>query len=91
MRTIRKRVYLVLKALYRGDTVFHVGCIVEDISPRVRNEIYELRSNFGIKIKTTSSSNYGKTPIFYFLEPSKENYKKVKILLTEYENNHLSV
>lgn len=87
MKIMRKKVYRVLKALYHGDMVFHVGCMVDGISPRVRNEIYELRSIYEIKINTTSSSNYGKIPIFYFLEPSKENCEKAKILIAKYENH----
>ncbi len=89
MKIIRKKVYLVLKALHRGDMVFHMGCKLDEISPRVKNEIYELRSIHGIKIETTSPSNYGRSRIFYFLEHSKENCERAKILLDRYEKQRL--
>ncbi len=89
MKIIRKKVYLVLKALYHDDMVFHLGCKLDGISPRVRNEIYELRSIYEIKIETTSPSNYGRSCIFYFLEHSKENCEKAKILLDRYEKQRL--
>ena len=63
---------------------------MDGISPRVKNEIYELRSIHGIKIETTSPSNYGRSRIFYFLEYSKENYERAKILLDGYEKQRLN-
>ena len=76
---MRKKVYGALEVLDNGDMVSHYFFQMDEMSSRVRNEIYELRRNYRVEIITVEGF-VGRCAA-YFLVDSEENLKRVKMLL----------
>ena len=76
---MRKRTYEVLRALENCDIVSHLFCKLDDMSSRVRNEIYELRNIYDVEIH--SEGSFVGRHSAYFLVGSKKNLRRVKMLL----------
>ena len=80
---MRKKVYEILEALDHDDIVSVYTCKLDGMSSRVRNEIHELRRTYNVQIMT--KEGFVGRCAAYFLEPSPENIKRVKMLLKMYK------
>ncbi len=80
---MRKKTYEVLESLENCDIVSVFTCKLDDMSSRVRNEIYELRNIYDVEIHAEGSfiGRYSA----YFLVGSKKNLKRVKMLLKRHK------
>ncbi|DAB39952.1 MAG TPA: hypothetical protein CFH81_06975 [Sulfurovum sp. UBA12169] len=83
---MRKRIYLVLKALHHGDIVLGHFCKLDGTSSRVRNEIYELRHKY--KVNVISVPSFIGRHTAYFINTSEGNIQRVKSLLKTFKKEN---
>jgi hypothetical protein len=83
---MRKRVYWVLRALYHDDMVSGYTCKLDGMSSRVRNEIYDLRKVY--KVKITGCKSYVGRHNAYFIDTSVDNMQRAKTLLETFKKEN---